>query len=247
LIPIPFEHSGTSVANEEDETLRQAGIERFDAKMTAPTREATLNAVAFQTLGGSRRIRELDAMPEKTGPAKLVRAVDYHKGIGISLIHSSFGGRYDLAKNVSYALGYSISVKGLANNFGYDNTTFDHLGCFDWWMDISFTNLFVRHDHLSGNEFKFGMNHCFDFYSHNDLIVELGVLGEFGWYRLGETKFRAEPSAELGMFPHQTGLKILARWLLAPDLHSLDLGVAWDATRVLDGVVDLVDRLLLGI
>jgi hypothetical protein len=91
------------------------------------------------------------------------------------------------------------------------------------------------------------MNHCFDFYSHNDLIVELGVLGEFGWYRLGETKFRAEPSAELGIFPHQTGLKILARWLLAPDLHSLDLGVAWDATRVLDGVVDLVDRLLLGI
>jgi hypothetical protein len=247
LIPIPFGGSSDRSMGEEDAALA-ADIHSLGVS-EIPTGKTDLGfeRKAFQRLGNVYRLRYLDRRDEKAGPQDLVSAVDHHKGIGMLLIYSRFGDGYDINTLDHWSLGYSLSLKGLANSFLYDESNFAHIGWADWWMDLSFTNLFLKSDNTSGIEYKIGMTHCFDFYSGNTLVAEAGLLNEFGWYKLGDGQWRWEPAIELGLLPHTIGLKIRAGVMRNPDHHRLVLGVVWDCTRLADCVVEFFDRLFLGL
>lgn len=239
LIPIPFGRTGDRTAAQEEIRLGlDRNAPRFQA-MSTVKRDSAVDAEARSRLGGLRTLRDLDARPEKTGPQHLVKAANDHLGIGLLFIASQFGGGHDSPGFADRTIGYGVSLKGLLNDFSYDNETYNHRGGYDWWMDLSVTNLFVKHGDLSGTEFKLGITQSIDVYHQNTLALEVGVVNEFGWYHMGETIFRWEPSAELGLWPHDTGLKLRVRLMRTPDHHRLDLGLVLDVPVAVMGITGL--------
>jgi hypothetical protein len=242
-VPVPFQENNP---DEKDLKADTALNQFFEARLNEPG----FDSVAFSRFNDAQRMKYLDLRPDYIrAPSELVTQVHHHKSIALSLIYSRFSYSFDRADLPNYTFGYSVSLKGVANNISYDNLTFEHLHKVDWWMDISITHLMVRNNEEKGTEFKFGLNNCIDIYRGGRCLVELGILNELGWFSPGEKVFRWEPSFELAIGPmaHEWGVKIRAREMRAADNHALDLGIVWETNQTIDCVVDFFDRLFLGI
>ena len=76
------------------------------------------------------------------------------------------------------------------------------------------------------------MNNIFEIFISQAVPLDIGLLNEFGWHTLNhKTVFRWEPSVELRIAPHSTGLKFRATLLRSVDPHNFRLTLVYEVTE----------------
>lgn len=219
LIPIPFNTEKDDLQNALENARKKSAETIANDKLLKPEIEGAVakeeikrftkqqitirQNIVERTNESINRVNDFKLDPEMSKPLPFLKYLKAHKGQGISVLYGSYGtGLKDLSFKSS-VFGLSFNIKGIWDNFEYNNETLE-FGTTSFWLDLSLSQNWYYFSQTSWGELKLGVNYIYDLFSSK---LEFAFLNEFGWQRKDDVHFIWVPSIEARIFPHSWGLK----------------------------------------